>query len=97
MIDPTRWESPIFAWRYWLDAAERCEKAMYEIQEMYGREYGHSISTDIRIKQDPNFCEARGNWQMATTQTLVYGAAVQIRLLELILARLTDQPKYTSQ
>lgn len=80
------------AWRYWLSMAERSEKTVYEIRAAYYAEYQNTTTAELMILDDPDYRVAVGDQQFATRQAGLYADAVQVRLLEAILAELTARP-----
>lgn len=106
-VDPTRWPTPMHAWRHWMAMAERCEKTMYEIRQAYEAKMGRSAITDIEILKDRDFRMAVGDQQWARDNAMMYGMGAQMRFMEVMLKNqqqllreikeLRAQPRYDSK
>lgn len=88
--DPTAWPTPMHAFRYWMDLAEQGFKDMTEIREAYKLKLGRSGGPRLEtaLGDDFDYRIAVGDTQWAVSQANMYAAAVQVRMMEAVLAGL---------
>lgn len=82
--DPTKWPTPMHAWRYWFDRSNELEKEVFEFEEAYFERYDYSTITIVRMENDPEYRRMVGRQRYAEARAATFGMAVMIRTLEVL-------------
>lgn len=92
-LDPTKWESPFHAYNYWYDLKHEMEKEVRVIKVAFESRYGIGPDTNKKLSENYDYRLAIGDETFAREQCHFYAAKIQIRLLSVLLEKLSFNDK----